>query len=69
MFTEPITIREATVEDIPFLQTMIWEALLASYVTLFVDPTNTPAIALYQHVGFVEVGEQDKLLEMPINLH
>jgi ribosomal protein S18 acetylase RimI-like enzyme len=41
----------------------------ASYVTLFVDPTNTPAIALYQHVGFVEVGEQDKLLEMRINLH
>jgi hypothetical protein len=30
MFTEPITIREATVEDIPFLQAMIWEALLAS---------------------------------------
>jgi ribosomal protein S18 acetylase RimI-like enzyme len=159
MFTEPITIREATAEDIPFLQAMIWEALLASpsflahhgvetmrqaeaqywrrwterpdpafialdaaghklgaitvkpndteepvhgwrigiaveaqarglgvgqhlieraltfaratgarYVNLFVDPTNTRALALYQRVNFVEVGRQDQLLEMRIDL-
>ena len=30
MFTTPITIREATAEDIPFMQAMIWEAILAS---------------------------------------
>ncbi len=158
MLTEPITVREATAEDVPFLQAMIWEAILASpslvaqhgvetmqryeehywrgwmehpdpafvaldaggrklgaitikpndtdepvsgwrigigvetharsqgvgqhlleqaiafarvkgarYVNLFVDPTNTRAIALYQRIGFVEVGESDKLIEMRIN--
>ena len=30
MFSTPITIREATAEDIPFMQAMIWEAILAS---------------------------------------
>lgn len=30
MVAEPILIKEATVEDVPFLQAMIWEALLAS---------------------------------------
>jgi ribosomal protein S18 acetylase RimI-like enzyme len=30
MVTEPILIKEATAEDIPFLQAMIWEAMLAS---------------------------------------
>ncbi len=29
----------------------------ASYVNLFVDPTNTKAIALYQRMGFVERGK------------
>ncbi len=30
MVTEPILIKEATAEDIPFLQAMIWEAMFAS---------------------------------------
>ena len=30
MLAEPITVREATTEDIPFLRAMIWEAILAS---------------------------------------
>lgn len=30
MINGPITIREATVSDVPFLKAMIWEALLAS---------------------------------------
>ncbi|MBA2284233.1 MAG: GNAT family N-acetyltransferase [Ktedonobacteraceae bacterium] len=160
MVTGPITIRQATTEDIPFLQEMIWEAMLASptflalygvetmrhaekqywerwlehpdpafvaidetgqklgamtvkpndtqepvrswriglavqahvrgqgigqrllerasafarekgadYVNLFVDPTNTRAIALYRRVGFIEDGEQDQMLEMRIDLN
>lgn len=159
MLTNPITVREATIEDIPFLQTMIWEAIQASpsliaqfglenvqqheadywhawaehpepafvaldasgrklgaltlepndtnepvsgwrlgigvaaeargqgagrhlleraitfvrdkgatYINLFVDPANTPAIALYRRMGFVEVGERDNLIEMRIVL-
>ena len=157
MLTEPITVREATAEDIPFLRAMIWEAILASpavliqhsletmqqledhywgewtkrpdvafvaidatgrklgaiivkpddtdqsisgwriaigveadarshgvgqrllkraiafarsksaaYVNLYVDPSNTPAIALYRRTGFVETGKHDHLLEMRI---
>jgi ribosomal protein S18 acetylase RimI-like enzyme len=159
MLTGPITIRDATAEDIPFLQAMIWEAILASptllvqdgletmqqyeehywkgwvehpdpafvaldatgcklgaitikpndtgepvrgwrigigvesyargqgvgqhllkqaiafarvrvasYVNLFVDPTNIQAIALYQHLGFLEAGQVSGLIEMRINL-
>ena len=34
MLTEPITVREATAEDIPFLRAMIWEAILASPAVL-----------------------------------
>jgi ribosomal protein S18 acetylase RimI-like enzyme len=30
MVTQPILIKEATVEDVPFLKAMIWEAILAS---------------------------------------
>jgi ribosomal protein S18 acetylase RimI-like enzyme len=30
MVTGPITVREATAEDIPFMRAMIWEAILAS---------------------------------------
>lgn len=30
MVTEPITLRQATVDDVPFLRAMIWEAVLAS---------------------------------------
>jgi ribosomal protein S18 acetylase RimI-like enzyme len=30
MVTDPILIKEATAEDVPFLQAMIWEAMLAS---------------------------------------
>ena len=30
MVTEPILIKEATVEEVPFLKAMIWEAILAS---------------------------------------
>jgi ribosomal protein S18 acetylase RimI-like enzyme len=40
----------------------------AHYVNLFVDPTNRRAIALYQRIGFVEVGERDQLIEMRIDL-
>lgn len=160
MLTGPIAIRKATSEDIPFLQAMIWEAILASptllvqdgletmqqyeehywkgwpehpdpafvaldgtgrrlgaitvkpndadepvsswrigigveafargqgvgqhlieqaiafamekgalYVNLFVDPTNMQAIALYQRLGFVEVGKMGELIEMRINLN
>jgi ribosomal protein S18 acetylase RimI-like enzyme len=160
MFTRPITIRQAIATDVPFLQAMIWQALLASpnflayrgvetiqqaeeqywsnwtvhsdpafvavdvtgqklgaivlkpngrdgsiggwwigigveagargqgvgqllmeqaiafarenganYVGLFVDPTNTRAIALYQRVGFVQIGEREQVIEMRINLH
>jgi ribosomal protein S18 acetylase RimI-like enzyme len=159
MLDEPITVREANSEDIPFLHAMIWEAILASpaqlahygletmqqledqywenwatstspdpsfvavdasghklgavtvkpndtnepvqgwrigigvvdsargygigrllmeraiafareqnaqYVSLFVDPTNMPAIRLYRRVGFMETGEKDGLIEMRI---
>lgn len=34
MITEPILIKEATTDDIPFLQAMIWEAMLASPIFL-----------------------------------
>ena len=159
MINEPILMKQATVEDIPFLKAMIWEAMLASpifvahygvetlqhleeeywsrweeqpdpafvaldahgqklgaitlkpngegepaqglrigiaveprarghhigqhlleraiafarekgacYINLFVDPTNKRAIALYHGVGFVDVGERDKLIQMRINL-
>jgi mycothiol synthase len=30
MLTGPITVREACIEDIPFMRAMIWEAMLAS---------------------------------------
>jgi hypothetical protein len=30
MVTQPILIKEATVEEVPFLKAMIWEAILAS---------------------------------------
>ncbi len=40
----------------------------AAYLNLFVDPTNTRAIALYQHTGFVATGTRDALIEMRINL-
>ena len=160
MLTAPITVREASAEDIPFIRAMIWEALLASpafltqhgleniqqheehywsgwaehpdpafvaidatgrklgaitvkpndsnepvsgwrigigvevdvrgqrigqhlleraiafasqkgatYVNLFVDPANHPAIALYRRIGFLEVGERDHVIEMRIILH
>jgi ribosomal protein S18 acetylase RimI-like enzyme len=144
MVTDPILIKEATAEDVPFLQAMIWETLQhleeeywsrweeqpdpafvardasgqklgaitvkpngedkpvqgwrigiavepqargqrvgqrlleraiafarekdARYITLFVDPTNKRAIALYHRVGFVEIGERDQVIEMRINL-
>jgi ribosomal protein S18 acetylase RimI-like enzyme len=159
MLTQPISVREATSEDIPFMQMMIWEAIQASpsliaqiglenlqqheehywrawpeqpdpafvaldadghklgaltlkpndtdepvsgwrlgigvaaqargqhvgqrlleralafatnkrasYINLFVDPTNNPAITLYQRMGFFEVGKRDNLLEMRIIL-
>jgi ribosomal protein S18 acetylase RimI-like enzyme len=34
MLTRPITVREATLEDIPFMRKMIWEAILASPIFL-----------------------------------
>ena len=40
----------------------------ASYIKLIVDPTNTPAIVLYQRMGFIEVGMEDQVLEMRIDL-
>jgi len=41
----------------------------ASYVNLLVDPTNTQAIVSYRRAGFVEVGEQEELIEMRIDLN
>lgn len=41
MLTGPITIRDATAEDIPFLQAMIWEAILASPTLLVQDGLET----------------------------
>jgi len=38
----------------------------AEYINLYVDATNTPAIALYRRTGFVVVGEEDHLIEMRI---
>jgi len=158
MLTEPITIRDAQADDVPFMRDMIWEALLASpvfmahlgieaiqrhedhywnawtaatdpgfiavdgnsrklglillkpsdpgqpavgwrlsmgveadvrgqrigqqliehalefaradgkrFVNLFVDPTNSRAIALYRRIGFAEVAVQDNVIEMRIS--
>jgi len=39
----------------------------APYLTLFVDVANTPAIALYQRTGFVEIGERHNVIEMRLN--
>lgn len=36
----------------------------ARYMSLQVDPSNSRAIALYEHVGFMRTGEHDGLLEM-----
>jgi ribosomal protein S18 acetylase RimI-like enzyme len=160
ILSEPITVREATTEDIPFVRAMIWKAIVASptlvtldgietmqqyenhywrswqdhpdpvfvaidatghklgaitikpndtdepvsgwrigigveafargqgigkrlieisiafalvknamYVNLFVDPMNNQAIALYQRLGFVEVGKVGGLIEMRVNLN
>ncbi len=41
MLTGPIAIREATAEDIPFLQAMIWEAILASPALIVQDGLET----------------------------
>jgi ribosomal protein S18 acetylase RimI-like enzyme len=38
----------------------------AEYINLFVDATNTAAIALYRRTGFVVVREEDNLIEMRI---
>lgn len=40
----------------------------APYLNLMVDPTNLPAIALYQRTGFVEIGEQEHVIEMRLTL-
>ncbi len=37
------------------------------FVNLLVDPTNHPAVALYRHTGFTEVGAQDNVIEMRLN--
>ncbi len=39
----------------------------ARYLTLFVDPANTPAHTLYRKLGFVERGEEHGTLEMRIS--
>lgn len=38
------------------------------YVNLLVDPTNVRAIALYERMGFVRVGEEGEMIEMRIDL-
>jgi ribosomal protein S18 acetylase RimI-like enzyme len=40
----------------------------AAYLYLLVDPTNSPAIALYRRTGFVEIGEREHLIEMRLSL-
>lgn len=40
----------------------------SSYVDLLVDSANTRAMALYQRVGFVEVGKGHGAIKMQINL-
>ena len=40
----------------------------ASYVNLLVDPTNMRAITSYLRAGFVEVDEQDGMIEMRVDL-
>ncbi len=160
MFSGPLTVRDVTIADIPFVRAMIWEAIIASpilvtqdgietmqqyeehywrswtehpdpafvaidatgrkvgaitvkpngtdepvhgwrigigveafargkgvgqhlieraiafarvknaiYVNLFVDPVNIQAIALYQRLGFVEVGKMGGLIEMRVDLN
>jgi ribosomal protein S18 acetylase RimI-like enzyme len=38
------------------------------HVNLLVDPTNPRAFALYQRIGFVEVGEKDHAIEMQLHV-
>ncbi len=40
----------------------------AEYVNLLVDPTNPRALALYQRLGFVEIGEKDQVIEMRLHI-
>jgi ribosomal protein S18 acetylase RimI-like enzyme len=40
----------------------------ATYLALFVDPTNAPAIALYRRIGFIETGEKEGAISMRLNL-
>jgi len=40
-FTKPITIKRATAGDVPFLQAMIWQALLASPLFLAYHSVET----------------------------
>ena len=41
MLSGPITVREATTEDIPFVRAMIWEAIIASPILVTQDGIET----------------------------
>lgn len=40
----------------------------ASHLNLLVDASNLPAIRLYQHTGFIDVGQHDGVIEMRLKL-
>jgi ribosomal protein S18 acetylase RimI-like enzyme len=55
MVIEPVTIRQATIEDIPFLRAMIREALLAS--PMFLAFQDERAIEEAEEAGWTRWGE------------
>jgi ribosomal protein S18 acetylase RimI-like enzyme len=40
----------------------------ANFVTLFVDPSNTIARTLYEHMGFATIVERDETIKMQIKI-
>ena len=40
----------------------------AKFVTLFVDPSNTMARTLYEHMGFIKIEERDEMIKMQVGI-